>query len=707
MKKILSIILILLCMTIPGCQGAGGNQELNGGTEEGNKSVLKTDSQVENTPANQTGGIQTQEQKQSELLKKLYKKDGNNQNAYLLPVELKEDSCVTRIECFQNKLLVISSGAGLNVQLLDLDTGIVTGNINYDLGYEDMGEGGFLDDGTIWIFVPANESVYYLDQQLQEIHSEKTDALFRSMWFCDYQKNLLWTLDYDKGTLCYYGIGTQAAGEYSLETLTGKKREEDGFWWSLDKVGNGYVYLTVTTDFHKQERYRFSAESEEIISDELASTSAMSNSETGSCYQFRDRYRIVDYSEPDAIINVAEANEKEQLISYEKPYLFCGFRNSLNIYDCSRKLCYTAYEMEFSEPEEELWNYISITEVRPDTRQVIFTVASSQGQKIILCDLAEVEDTQSISVIRAGIDEIQSEIERISCKIQQEYGLRMITMDEARERDDMSGYVLWDSISTLDELDASRLLEEYLDELPPGMIDEMLSGREETVEICFSGTITGDESAGNLSYAGAYVTSSVYDLNGETVFFTRMVSDISLKDSLQTNFAHEWFHLMEDHIWDCEMETFWGDGAEEQSMKSESEKTDREKLLENWESQWDILSPEDGYFYVYDQNLAFDEERGIDVYVGEEDMDDVYFIDAYSRTFPKEDRARIFENLYMAGLGAELPRCFESDHMRQKAVYLCQLIRCCYPSTDISGRNIWEKELSGEDWKKVAEKNYK
>lgn len=706
MKRILSIVLILFCMALSGCQNAAGNESINSNVEtEAGKAAAETDSRVENTPADQPGGIKTEEQKRSDLLKKLYRQDGENQNAYLLPVELKENSYVTRMECFEDKLLIISSGAGLNVQLFNLDTGTILGDIHYDLGYEDLGEGGFLEDGTIWIFVPADETVYYLDEKLQEIHAEKTDVLFRSMWFCDNQGAVLWSVDYERDIFCYYKIDTKEIGEYSLETLLGKKEEGDGSWWTLDKVGNGYVYLTVTTDHHRKDIYRFSIESGEVVRDELAGTSAMSNSGTGSCYQFLDQYRIVNYSEPDCVINLAGADEKELLISYQNQYLFCGLKNSLNIYDCSRKQWYAAYKMELLEPEEELWNYISVTAVRPGMEQVIFTVASSQGGKIILCDLASMKENGKIAVTRLGIREIQEEIRAISNKIQQQYSLQMITMDEARERNDMSGYVLWDSISILDELDAAYLLEEYLDALPSGLVGEMLSEREEAVEICFSGTITGDESAGNLSYAGAYVTSGVYELNGESIFFTRMVSDVSLKDALQTNFAHEWFHLMEEHIWNCEMDLFWGEESAEQDGEAVSDT--KKQLLENWENQWETLSPEDGYFYVYDQSLAFDEERGIDGYIGEEDMSEVYFIDAYSRTFPKEDRARIFENLYMSGLGVELPRCFESDHIRRKAVYLCQLIRCCYPSADTPGRNTWEKGLSDEDWQQIAGKNYR
>ncbi|MDY4971128.1 MAG: hypothetical protein SO101_12880 [Lachnospiraceae bacterium] len=674
MRKFLTGLLLILCMGIAGCSGPDVWE--TGDTAAGNT----VSAEKESSPAAANMSQSREEETlraQSELLKKLYQKDGDNTGAYRIPLELEEGSYVTRMECFEDKLLVLSSGHGLNVYLFNLDSGELIESIFYELGYEDMGEGGFLEDGTIWLFVPARQKLYYFDQELKETDFVDMAALYHDVWYSDYQKNILWTQDYEGEMLYFYRIDEKAGGQYDIKELLGDRGDNDGCWWSIDKTGGGYAYLTITMDFHKLSRYRFSAVSGQIEPDELASTSAMSCGEGGSFYQFHDKYRIVDYACPDQVMILEGINEKEQIFSYRQQYLFACSDNMLNVYDCSSGLCYTAYRIAAAPEEDSLWNDISVVSVRQGMKQVLFSMISEGKQRIVLCDLNQAAEPEEIDISRMSPAEVREKIGDSRNEIGQKHGISMITLEEAGAKADMSGYTLWDNIGILDELDASEVLLEFMNGLPSGLTSEMQSGQENPVEICFCGTISGDTSAGNLDYAGAYVTFGIYEIDGEPVSFTRMVCDVSLKDALLTNFAHEWFHLMEDHIW--------------------------ETLQEDWEGQWAAMSPEDAYFYEYNEYLAFDENLGIDVYVSEPDMEDVYFIDGYSRTFPKEDRARIFENLYMAGSGSELPACFESAHIRQKVVYLCELIRSCYPSADTAGKNVWEQGLCEEDWEKICE----
>lgn len=694
MRKILTGLLLILCVGIAGCSGPGVPQtgepsaKSSAAAEAAQSMESSRDAaSVENTVPSGSGnsaavaasGSREEEKlrEQSKLLKKLYQKDGDNSGAYRIPLELEEGTYITRMECFEEKLLILSCGHGLNVYLFNLDTGRLVGSISYDLGYEDMGEGGFLEDGTIWLFVPARQKLYYLDQELKMMDSVDMDMLYCSFWYSDYQEDILWTQDYEGKQLYFYRVSERTGGRYDMKGLLGDHDDNDGCWWSLDKVGGGFAYLTVTMDFHTLSRYRISAAAGEPEPDELANTSAMSCGEGGSFYQFHDKYRVVDYTCPDRVMILEGIGEKEQLLSYRQQYLFGCLENTLKVYDCSREICYTAYEMNAAPQEENLWNDISVVSVRPGTKQVLFSMMSEGKQRIVLCDLNQAVRSEKIDISRLGPDEVRERIAGNKRTIGQKHGVSMITLEEARAKNDLSGYTLWDNMGILDELDASEILLDFMDELPAGMIREMQSEMENPVEICFCGTISGDTGAGNLDYAGAYVTFGIYEIDGEPISFTRMVFDVSLKDALQTNFAHEWFHLMEDHIWAA--------------------------VQEDWESRWIQMSPEDAYFYEYNEYLAFDENRGIDVYVSEPDMTDVYFIDGYSRTFPKEDRARIFENLYMAGSGDELPACFESSHVRQKAVYLCQLIRKSYPSADNPGKNIWEQGLCEEDWEQICE----
>lgn len=121
--------------------------------------------------------------------------------------------------------------------------------------------------------------------------------------------------------------------------------------------------------------------------------------------------------------------------------------------------------------------------------------------------------------------------------------------------------------------------------------------------------------------------------------------------------AHEFMHAMEDRIYACEQE----DGI---------------SYLGYWES---FAPAEDAYFYSY-----FD-ESGLEVsdpaYTAASGLlpTQVSFLDSYSRSYPHEDRARILEYLY-AGQDSSYAYLFQGGVIREKAQYLCAVIRVCFPS---------------------------
>ena len=68
---------------------------------------------------------------------------------------------------------------------------------------------------------------------------------------------------------------------------------------------------------------------------------------------------------------------------------------------------------------------------------------------------------------------------------------------------------------------------------------------------------------------------------------------------------------------------------------------------------------------------------------------EVWFLDSYSRSYPLEDRGRILEYLYAGPEGA-YAQAFEEPHIRDKAQYLCAVIRACFPSCAGADRLPWE-----------------
>jgi hypothetical protein len=97
------------------------------------------------------------------------------------------------------------------------------------------------------------------------------------------------------------------------------------------------------------------------------------------------------------------------------------------------------------------------------------------------------------------------------------------------------------------------------------------------------------------------------------------------------------------------------------------------------EEAWQKLNPDTfQYANTYDQMPAEYFTDGLDA----------YFIDLYSRTYAKEDRARMLEHA-MAGN----TWIFSTPQRKAKLQYLCDCIRDCFDTTDWPEKTFWEKAL--------------
>ena len=99
--------------------------------------------------------------------------------------------------------------------------------------------------------------------------------------------------------------------------------------------------------------------------------------------------------------------------------------------------------------------------------------------------------------------------------------------------------------------------------------------------------------------------------------------------------------------------------------------------------QWDLLNPV-GFFYDFD--YISNQTRNSDEYLREEKR---YFIDTYSMSYPKEDRARIME--YAMTEGNE--HYFACETMQNKLLTLCQGIRKAFGLRKYPESFLWEQYL--------------
>ena len=116
-------------------------------------------------------------------------------------------------------------------------------------------------------------------------------------------------------------------------------------------------------------------------------------------------------------------------------------------------------------------------------------------------------------------------------------------------------------------------------------------------------------------------------------------------------------------------------------------------------ADWLLLCPPEaenaGFYYDYHDENGWelsDTRYTLDDPDAWENPGNAWFIDAYSRTFPLEDRARIFETLFLAGEDA--PDLLSSPHLLRKAQYLCAILRERYESLRDAPPLYWERHIT-------------
>lgn len=99
--------------------------------------------------------------------------------------------------------------------------------------------------------------------------------------------------------------------------------------------------------------------------------------------------------------------------------------------------------------------------------------------------------------------------------------------------------------------------------------------------------------------------------------------------------------------------------------------------------EWNTLNPKG---FAYDNSYITNLERTDTTYIEGENK---YFIDLFSMSFPKEDRARIFE--YACTAGNE--DSFQTKVMREKLNRICRGIRTAFDLKKVEGTFLWEQYL--------------
>lgn len=194
--------------------------------------------------------------------------------------------------------------------------------------------------------------------------------------------------------------------------------------------------------------------------------------------------------------------------------------------------------------------------------------------------------------------------------------------------------------------DALTRLEEMLAHFPQGFFETALSDMEDSsLTICLVRSLWSSPVSGYLT-----------DAEGIQYWAdNRCYVALELGENLEHTFYNEIFHAMEPRLLSNSIACY----------------------------RWDELNPK-GFDYDYD--YIANETRDGSAYLEETTRS---FIDTYSMSFPKEDRARVME--YACIEGNE--NYFISYTMQKKLLAICEGIREAYGLTDYPEELLWEQYL--------------
>lgn len=293
---------------------------------------------------------------------------------------------------------------------------------------------------------------------------------------------------------------------------------------------------------------------------------------------------------------------------------------------------------------------------------VFYTAAGSTGTDVYLWSYADREPAERRGTVWTRKD-LERENRADAAQIHRNTGMEVYYGTEGILFSDLgdSGYVGRVEVDLLAIHLGLKELVTFTEQYPAGIFQEMLVEPVKEMALYLTGTLTptGDNS---IATAAAFTTTL-----GQTRILVANLEYAADSLFFRQTLAHEFMHAMEDRIFACEQER----GI---------------PYLNYWES----FSPgPDAYCYSYFNAQGL--ELSDPTYTAGSDLppEEVSFLDAYSRSYPHEDRARILEYLY-AGETSTYAYLYRDGKVREKARYLCAVIRECFPSCREARRLPWE-----------------
>lgn len=252
--------------------------------------------------------------------------------------------------------------------------------------------------------------------------------------------------------------------------------------------------------------------------------------------------------------------------------------------------------------------------------------------------------------------------------LSEEYGVTINIYEDAIDNyDPYVPEVLKDDKLIDESLDC---LENVLEKFPEGFFDELCSGDFSEMKINITGSINNNSDEEVASARAFYYANN---FNEHII-----VANGSYTYMLENAFAHEIMHSMDAFI-------------------SNKYFNIKNSGYINW---YDYLPKNYEYNNDYFDNNGEPYHNTKYVYECEKLLKNVYFFDTYQKTYDVEDRARMFEYLFVAGKGFNeetakygLDKRLKSEHLTNRAIYMCSVIRKCFKTVAATEQAQWEKQL--------------
>lgn len=281
--------------------------------------------------------------------------------------------------------------------------------------------------------------------------------------------------------------------------------------------------------------------------------------------------------------------------------------------------------------------------------------ASAETQSVQICRWSYRHDGADADLTCSARTETDLANAEIAARIKEKWGVSVIYTEPLIHRV-ASDY---STVAITDPLVIQNALNQVYDALsayPDGFFDDLCYGSYTVLELYLCGKFTP------LTEAGITTAEALSNTRGSAMVIG---FNVELMDGEYVRvLAHELLHNMERRIDQIDVDAL---------------------------SEWIWLTPggHDAYYYSYHDQDGNEMRDLSHTYFYESDPADAYFVDAYSKSFPTEDRARVFEKLMESGGD---PYFADSPVLMEKARTLCHIIREYFPSVAALERASWEVE---------------